>query len=217
MENVVIINLSPRKNGTSAMLAKMCKDYLLTNEKNVETVDLYSHLEDIGTVLHLVDRADTIVVSGPCYINHFPADTIYLLEQMSSHPEILHKQNLYGIIQGGMPYVHTHESGIRTLELFCKDCNINYKGAFVMGLGAMLNGQPLDKLINGKKVKKSYLVFLNNISNGEISPESLYKKAQMKMPAILCKYLVKKMNNTINKELTEKGIDYLQPSPYWKM
>ena len=217
MKNVVIINLSPRKNGTSAMLAKMCKEYLLENEKNVETVDLYSHLEDMGTVLSLLDKADTIVMSGPCYIDHYPADTIYLLEQMSTHPEILHKQNLYGIIQGGMPYVHTHESGIRTLELFCQDCNINYKGAFVMGLGAMLNGQQLDKLINGKKVKKSYLAFLNNISNGEISPESLYKNVQIKMPTIVWKYLAKKMNNTINKELTEKGIDYLQPSPYWKM
>jgi multimeric flavodoxin WrbA len=217
MKNTIIINLSPRKSGTSKMLAMMCYDNLISNGKNVKIVDLYSYLDDIGTILNLIQEADTIVMSGPSYIDHFPADTIYLLEQMSSHREILHGQSVYGMIQGGMPYVHTHESGLKTLELFCKDCNITYKGSFVIGLGAMLNGQPIDKLINGKKVKKSYLIFLNNISDGKYSPESLYKNVQIKLPSIVYKVLANRMNKSINKELLEKEIDFLQPSPYWKM
>lgn len=214
MNRAVIINLSPRKSGTSKMLASMCYDYLIAQKKSVEMIELYSHLNDMDKVFRLIDTADTIMMSGPCYINHFPADTMYLLEQMSAHPEILHNQNLYGVIQGGMPYVHTHESGVKTLELFCWDCNITYKGSFVMGLGAMLNGQSLDKLINGKKVKKSYMTFLNNIAEGEYSKDSLYKSAQIKLPSIVYKGLAKSMNKSISKDLIEKGIDYLQPSPY---
>lgn len=217
MINAVIINLSPRKEGTSAMFAKMCKEYFIAEKKNVEIVDLYPYLDKTDTILELIKEADTIVLSGPCYINHFPADTIFLLEQMINHPEILHGQYLYGIIQGGMPYVHTHESGIRTLELFCNDCNIIFKGAFVMGLGAMLNGQSLDKLINGKKVKKSFLSFLDNIVNGIFSPDSLYKDVQIKMPIFVIKYLSKRMNKSISREFKEKEIEYLQPSPYWEM
>lgn len=217
MKDAVIINLSPRKNGTSKMLAKMCQEHLILKGKTADVIDLYSHLNDIDKVLKRIDKADTIIMSGPCYIDHFPADTIYLLEQINEHPEILHKQSMYGVIQGGMPYVHTHESGVKTLELFCEDCNITYKGSFVMGLGAMLNGQSLDKLINGKKVKKHYMIFLNNIVNDEFSPKALYKKAQIKVPSFIYKFLSKDMNTKINKELAEKGIDYLQPSPYWNM
>jgi hypothetical protein len=217
MYRAIIINLSPRKSGTSKMLAKMCFDYLLVNNKSVEMIDLYPHLNDMDKVFRMIDTADTIVMSGPCYIDHFPADTMYLLEQMSVHPEILHNQNVYGVIQGGMPYVHTHESGVKTLELFCEDCNINYKGSFVMGLGAMLNGKPLDKLLNGKKVKKSFLIFLNNIVKDENSPSTLYKEAQIKLPVFVYKYMSKKMNAKINKDLSEKGVDSLQPSPYWNM
>lgn len=217
MKRAVIINLSPRKSGTSKMLANMCFDYLTANNSSVEIIDLYSHLNDMNKIFSLINTADTIMMSGPCYIDHFPADTINLLEQMSNHPEILHGQNVYGVIQGGMPYVHTHESGVKTLELFCEDCNMKYKGSFVMGLGAMLNGQPLDKLLNGKKVKKNFMIFLNNILKDENSPSSLYKDAQIKLPGLVYKYMSKKMNAKINKDLAEKGIDYLQPSPYLNM
>jgi multimeric flavodoxin WrbA len=200
---------------TSKMLAKMCFDFIFTNNKSVEMIDLYSNLNGMNKVISLIDTADTIIMCGPCYIDHFPADTIYLLEQISMHPEILHNQSVYGIIQGGMPYVHTHESGVKTLELFCYDCNMTYKGSFVMGLGAMLNGQPLDKLLNGKKVKKNFMIFLNNILKNENSSSSLYEEAQIKLPSFIYKYMSKKMNAKINKDLAEKGIDYLKPSPYW--
>ncbi|MEL7609720.1 MAG: hypothetical protein AAGU74_09460 [Bacillota bacterium] len=46
-------------------------------------------------------------------------------------------------IQGGMPYVHTHESGLLMLKAFANKCDVRYKGGFVMGDGAMLNGQPI--------------------------------------------------------------------------
>jgi hypothetical protein len=217
VNKVVIINLSPRTNGTSKMLANMCKDFLSTKGQTVNIVNLYSHLNHIDTVLNLIREADTIIMSGPCYVDHFPADTIYLLEQISTHSEILHNQSVYGMIQGGMPYIHTHESGVKTLELFCEDNNIIYKGSFVIGLGAMLNGQPLDELPNGKKVKRNYLVFLEHVAKGEFSPDSLYKEAQFILPHFVWKLMTKRMNYMINKNLSKKGIDYKQPSPYWKM
>jgi hypothetical protein len=215
MSHVVIINLSPRENKTSNMLASMCSDYLLLHGKKVKLFHLYKAMKQIDSLLMGIEEAATIVFCGPCYINHFPADTIYLLEQINENKTILHNQNMYGVIQGGMPYVHTHESGVKTLELFCEDLKISYKGSFVVGLGAMLNGQKLDKLINGKKVKKNYITFLQHILNGEYSPDKLYQESQIKLPQNIYWLLSKGMNKTINKELEEKGIDYLLPSPYW--
>lgn len=217
MMNTVIINLSPRRNGTSAMLASMCKEALMNNKQQPIIVDLYIHLNNIDKILNKIKEADAIIFCGPCYINQFPADTIYLLESIMKNPNALHGQSVYGIIQGGMPYVHTHVSGLRTLELFCEESNLNYKGGFVMGLGAYLNGKSIDNLPNGKKMKKCFDVFLNHIANGERSPDCVYERAQLKLPGVIYQFLARRMNKSINKDLMERGIDYTSPSPYWNM
>ncbi len=42
--NVLTINLSPRKKGTSAMLLGLCSDYLRNCENQVVHIDLYNHI-----------------------------------------------------------------------------------------------------------------------------------------------------------------------------
>lgn len=116
-----------------------------------------------------------------------------------------------------MPYIHTHESGVKTLALFCKDVSIAYNGSFIIGLGAMLNGQSLDKLINGKKVKKNFSLFLQHILEGSYSPDTLYQNCQIKAPGFIYQMLSKNMNKSINRDLKEQGIDPKQESPYWQL
>jgi hypothetical protein len=194
------------------MLANMCKDFL-----NAEILNLYSNLDSMDYIFQKIREADIIVMSGPSYINTYPADTVYLLEQLKENPDIIHNQSVYGIIQGGMPYVHTHESGLKMLECFCKDCNMVYKGGFVLGFGALLNGNALMKHPNGKKVERLFGEFLQHIANNEESPARLYYEAEMKLPLILLHILVFMMNNKIRRDLKKKGIDYKQSSPYLNM
>ncbi|KNZ41894.1 hypothetical protein [Acetobacterium bakii] len=216
MKKAVIINLSPQKIGTSAMLGKLCLDFLNKKGLQREMIHLYPHLKDLTPVLKAIDGADTVIMVGPCYIDTYPADTVYFLEEIIKDQTILHDQSLYGIIQGGMPYVHTHESGLKMLELFAKECNINYKGGFVIGLGAMLDGQSLDKLPNGKKVNRFFNEFLNHVAKGENSNAALYGNAQLKLPGFVYWAMAKGMNKMIDKELKEKDIDVTLPSPYLK-
>jgi len=216
MKKAVIINLSPKKNGTSAMLGNLCLNFLNKKEHQVEMIHLYPQLKDLTQILNAIDGADTVIMVGPCYIDTYPADTVYLLEEIIKHQTILHGQSLYGIIQGGMPYVHTHESGLKMLELFAQACDLNYKGGFVIGLGAMLDGQPLDKLPNGKKATRFFNEFLNHIAKGENSPPELYGNAQLKLPGIVYRVMAKRMNTMIDNGLKEKGIDVTQPSPYFE-
>lgn len=217
MNQATIFNLSPRKNKTSNMLANTCNNYLLSFGISAKLFHLYDTLDNIDSLLAAIDKSHTIIFCGPSYINHYPADTMYLLEEIYKNQEVLHNQNVYGIIQGGMPYVHTHQSGVKTLELFCEEINISYKGSFVMGMGAMLDGQPLDKLLNGKKVKKNFQVFMENIRKGEFSSDFLYQSCQFKIPRILCKFLAKNMNQSIDKNIKKNGFNPLQASPYWNL
>lgn len=214
--NYIIINLSPRKKGTSNMLTEYFADRLKSEVNVIETCDLYSHLDKMDNLLNKIKASDTIVLIGPCYVDSFPADTINLLMAMSSKEGILHGQSLYGFIQGGMPYIHTHEHGINLLSCFSDKADVNFKGGFVMGGGAILDGKPLDHIIGAKKMVPAVNEFIENIKNNKFSPEELYMNAITKMPALIAKMLAFIMNKMIKKSLKEKGIDYKVPSPYMK-
>ncbi len=214
MQNTVIINLSPRQKGTSDIIANLCKDYLVSKNHKVDYFHLYTNLNKLERIYNSINQADTIIMSGPSYINCFPADTTALLQGILSEQRILHGQKLYGIIQGGMPYAHTHCQGLKTLELFSKEASIQYKGGFVLGFGAILNGRPLDKHPFAKKVVKQFNLFLNHVEKGETSPNSVYEKIEPKIPVILARIMVKGMNKKIEKEANSKGIYDKKYSPY---
>ena len=199
--NVLIINASPRPKGTSAMLAAMCAEHLEKGGLRVERLNLYPSLKNPEALYASVGRADTVVLSGPCYVNTYPADVTAFLEGLAAHPEALKGQRLYGIIQGGMPYAHTHECGLTMLQLFARQCGLKYMGGFVMGLGAMLNGAPIDKLFNAKKVRRLLGVFFDHILKGEPSPRQLYLGAQLKLPAFAARLLAMAANKGIDKQL----------------
>lgn len=214
MKKVVIINLSPRKKGTSMMLANRCREFLSVRDYQVEILHLYPNLKNLSPLLAAINEVQSIIMVGPCYINTYPADTVYLLEELEKNCDVLHGQDLYGIIQGGMPYVHTHESGLKMLELFAGENDLSFKGGFVIGMGAMLNGQPLDKLLNGKKAERGFQYFLENVAKQENSSSELYHQAQLKMPGMVYYLMAKMMNRKIDKERRGKGIGDQVKSPY---
>ncbi len=216
MNKFLLINLSPRKEGTSVTLLNACEQYLDARGFATEVKHLYPSLKDPSAFFDAIAQADTLVLSGPCYINTYPADTLWLLQELAARSELLHGQNVYGMIQGGMPTAHTHASGLSMLELFCKRCGLKYKGGFVMGLGAMLNGQPLSKLFNAKAVLRQLNVFFAHIEKGEVSPSEVYESAMLKWSGLKYRLMCKLINRKMDKDLISIGIDIRQPSPYLK-
>ncbi|MDR0469355.1 MAG: hypothetical protein LBH09_05220 [Peptococcaceae bacterium] len=214
MRNIVAINVSPRKNGTSAILLDKLKIDLEERGDHVLTVHLYDHLQDMETIFDAVQATDTMIICGPCYVNSYPADTTRLLMELAAHPDILHGQNLYGVIQGGMPYAHTHASGLRMLKIFADKVNITYRGGFVMGLGALMDGQSLGVLPNGKKIERQFAIFGGFIHEGAESPDSVYESALLKLPGIVTRILAVIMNRRVDKSFAARGMDAHQPSPY---
>jgi hypothetical protein len=206
MKKIFLINASPRLKGTSFVLLQMCQGFLEGKGHQIKMVYLYQSLNNMDILFKAVEDADILVFSGPCYVNTYPADTIAFLEKLSAYKELLQGKSLYGMIQGGMPYVHTHESGLRVLEIFCKKCNMFYKGGFVMGLGAMLDGQPVTKLPNSKTVIRQLNIFFECISRDEESSRQIYDKAQLKLPGFIYRIMAKKMNQAIDKDLKNRGL-----------
>ncbi|MDO5574260.1 MAG: NAD(P)H-dependent oxidoreductase [bacterium] len=211
MSKVLIINASPRKQGTSTMLCRRIHKKLGGDIK-----ELFDAKTDLQDIIDAVNQAEAIVIAGPCYVNSYPARVTLLLETLQKQPGNCHGQKLYGIINGGMPYVHTHESGLHQLELFAEQCPMHYAGGFVIGIGPMLNGQELEKHMCAKKIVPAFETFTEHIRRQEDSPATLYYDAAMKMPALIAKVMTRKMSNNITKQLASHGFDYNTPSPYYE-
>jgi NAD(P)H-dependent FMN reductase len=214
MKRYLLINASPRPKGTSAMLAGMLEAHLKARGCAVSLLSLYPHLNRLEALVDGFRDADALVVLGPCYVNTFPADTYAALEVLAAHPEAHHAQKIYGVIQGGMPYAHTHRSGLEALRLFAKSCGLSYGGGFVMGLGAMLNGGSLDRLPNAGKVKRQLNAFFDHVAQGEDSPDSVYEKALLHLPTIAWRLMARWANADIDKRQRAHGVRPGQPSPY---
>ncbi len=214
MKHFLLINASPREKGTTALLALTMRAYLLNKGHTVSLMHLYKHLDKADALVQAFRKADTLVVLGPCYINTYPADTYSFLQLIANHTQTHHGQRVYGVIQGGMPHAHTHSSGLAALDCFANACGLPYGGGFVMGMGAMLNGQSLDKLLNAKRVKKQLNVFFEHVEKGENSPEAVYKQAEFRMPGFVLRLMARWINGVLDKELKAHGIEKNQTSPY---
>ncbi len=155
-------------------------------------------------LINKMQKAATIVISGPTYINSYPARLFELLEEVSKNTTFSN-QKLYGIINGGMPYVHTHEHGLSYLSLFAKENNLTWMGGFVLGGGAILDGQPLEKHLNQKKVVPLFDEFIQCIDKGVMASENLYKDSEMPIPRLITHIISKALTYRVTKHLKEYG------------
>lgn len=201
----IIINLSPRQKGTSSMLAEYFAERLKENGQ-VKLERLYSYLDNMQELLSKIKDSESIIFIGPCYVTTFPAETFALLEKMEETADILHGQSMYGMIQGGMPYIHTHECGIKSLKNYADLNNVIFKGGFVMGGGAPLNGRPLEKVIGANKIVPAVNCFIENIKEDNFSPAELYTEAAYKVPKLMARLLLLMMNSQIRKDMRKKGV-----------
>lgn len=204
-----MLNASPRENGTAHMLCKRLEQRL-----NGEYMSLYGKKNHLKTLLEKIKQADTIVLVGPCYVNSFPGQVTELFEYLSEYALELKGKVWYGIIEGGMPYTHTHQSGLKHLEYFCKSCGMSYRGGFILTMAPLLNGSPLEKHKRAKKIVPAFEKFTEAIKTGSISPDSLYEELEQKMSPLVTKCFAYFLSRMMDQQVKKNGLDPKQGSPY---
>lgn len=212
MNEIIVIQCSYRQQGTSSMLSNLLKGM----DERVHIVTITKVLNEYDKFCQQLKECHTLVFIGPCYINTYPADVFFLLKCLQLQPELFHGQKVYGLIQGGMPYIHTHVSGLRSLELFAKTVDLKYCGGFVLGMGALLDGRPLDILPHDRRVKRYLTKFYQGILDGTVQSMQLCESAQLHLPIWVTKILCKKMNSKLLKDAKLNGYDLSKESYYVK-
>lgn len=203
---LLLLCASPRPQGTSMMLLDTLRqtaggDVVLLREGREEEA------------LDAMAAADCWVISGPCYLCGYPGQLISLLERAARRPGVLHGQAVYGIINGGMPYVHTHASGLRTLRLFCEANGLRALGGFVLGGGAGLNGQPLRKHLFSRRMVPAFDTFARRVAAREASPDQLYERAHARLPVFLSRLMTWMLNRLVDRQIRRHGHDPREPFP----
>lgn len=84
MRSDLIVNLSPRAKGASALLAGLCAERLERAGHIVRRAGLHPCLSAPGELCEAIDRADALIFSGPSYINTYPADATALLSALAA-------------------------------------------------------------------------------------------------------------------------------------
>ena len=167
----------------------------------------------LNELILAMQKSETIIISCPCYINTYPARLIELLE-MASLAGGFTGQKLYGIVNGGMPYMQTHQHGLACLRIFAEQNNLLWQGGFVLGVGAMLDGKPLETHLNHKKVVPAFDRFVKYIEAGIPSPDSLYEQAQPAPGKLVTRIFARLLTNMVVKNLKKHGHDPNAPGFY---
>ena len=204
---IMLLCVSPRRKGTSAMLLERIR--VVTGGE----VIFLPQKGSLNEVVLAMRQAETIVISGPCYINTYPARLIELLEAASLAGGFS-GQKLYGIINGGMPYMHTHRHGLTCLQLFATQNQLLWQGGFVLGSGAMLDGRPLEKHMGRKKVVPAFDRFVQHIAAGSPSPDSLYEQAQTAIGSMMTHVFARLLTFMVVRRIKKHGHDPDAPNWY---
>lgn len=204
---LLLLCASPRREGTSAMLLERIR--AVTGGEVV----FLPQKDSLDKLAQAMRQAETIVVSGPSYINTYPARLVELLET-ATRLGGFSGQKLYGIINGGMPYMHTHRHGLSILKLFAEQNMLHWQGGFVLGGGAMLDGQPLEKHMNRKRIVPAYDRFIQHVAEGTPSSDTLYEQAQTPPGRLVTLIFAKLLTFMVEKRIKEYGHDPAAPNWY---
>lgn len=205
-KKILLICASPRKKGTSVMLLKRM-------QQSIGGEILYLYQSEIAEIVRKMQEVDVIVISGPCYINSYPSVVTRLLETAARQSD-WKPTSVYGIINGGMPYIHTHISGLHHLELFCQAVGLKWQGGFVLGGGPILDGQPLEKHPSQKKLVPAFRQFVNHVEANTPSPASLYENAQTGFGPIMTHLVARLLSFATTRRLKKHGHHPDQPRNY---
>ena len=194
--SILILNLSPRRLGTSALLGRLLQEQLGEQTQVWNCLDIESAWDSF---LETARLAETWICIAPCYVNAIPGDAVEVLAKLHQ-AELSRNKYVYAIAQGGMPYAHTHHCCIGNIELFARAMQLRWMGGLLIGGGAIIDGVSLKRLPNAVPVEHCLQKLIACIQHKTKVDSLLSKQAEMKIPGFVARLMCLKMNHTIHKQ-----------------
>ncbi|MCI5123043.1 MAG: hypothetical protein D3925_00840 [Candidatus Electrothrix sp. AR5] len=229
---------SPKINAqsTSAILGghllHKLKKYGWTTEL-ITLQENFLHKKERLNFLASIDRADTIVVASPLYIDSLPYLTTKALELISHHRESAKNRqpkNFLAIINNGLTESYQNAVALAICNNFSMTCGMTWAGGLAMGAGEQLiSGHPLLGFKGFRGTKRPPLFYVAralDIAAAALAEERPVpeKAAQLinKKPVPFISFdfwhwfLVRKGNSLLKNEAVKNGLDIkaMRHQPY---
>jgi multimeric flavodoxin WrbA len=182
---------SPKGPGsTSKSLGTFLLDHL--HEKGFETERIYvypSVKDERGheNLFSAIDHSDILILAFPLYVDSLPSPVIGALEIIAEHRREMDKpkrQSFVAICNCGFPETHQTETALAICRRFALETGMEWAGGLGLGMGAAIDGKPLEKLgFMTRNVRKSLKLTANALASGNPVPqEALDLMAKPFMP-----------------------------------
>jgi hypothetical protein len=139
---------------TSQSVSEYLAERLAERGVQSETMRARSALKsEQGTadMLAAIERADVFVLVFPLFISNLPAMAIRALETIAAHRAERgngdgEQKPFIAICQGGYPEARQSEAALAVCQQFAGEAGFEWAGGLAFGGGAVIGGQPLEKM-----------------------------------------------------------------------
>ncbi|MBN1813476.1 MAG: hypothetical protein JXA14_16685 [Anaerolineae bacterium] len=144
--------------------------------------------QGIADMLAAIERADVFVLVFPLFISNLPAMAIHALEIVAERlGESGRQKPFIAICQGGYPEARQSEAALAVCQQFACEVGFEWAGGLAFGGGAMIGGQPLEKMgWVTKRVRQALDMTAEAIAHGQSVPdEAVRTMAKLLLPTWL--------------------------------
>ena len=209
-KKLLLINGSPRKNGTSYSFArtiKMLAEGFGSDVEIIHAIDYFDGKKEIKSLVEVIAQNDIMAMSAPVYADTLPYQDIWFLEKLADEcANELKGKTFFAIGQCGFPDITRIEPLLDACRFFAEDAGMNWLGGLAYGGGPLINGALLEELgKKGEKITAGFKGALENVLKGEKIDPSSQELITMKIPRIMYWPLTVFLNNNTKKLARQNG------------
>lgn len=217
-QEYLLINMSPRKKGTSASFLRTLLRLALEKGSAAEIVhaiDYFDGRADIADLAPVIARCDTLVLSAPLYVDGLPYPGIWFLEKLyDGFSDTLIGKGLFALGQGGFPHAELLEPLLGQCRIFAVQAGMRWYGGLGHGGGAIIDGQPLESLgKKGKRLTAALGLALEAAAAGQAIPDKAKGLFATKLPRPFLRLIAAHLNRKAKKTAARLGADFAR-RPY---
>lgn len=218
--SIVLINGSPRRNGTSYSFARTLEILAEEDENTATVIHAIDYFDRKASLYHLksiISQSDFIGLVMPMYADTLPYITIWFLEQLSlGFKNELRDKSLFSIVQCGFPEVALCQPAIKSAGFFAEDMGMNWLGGLGVGFGAFINGTLLENYgSRGRKITSAFKHLLQDVFSGNKVSTTVQNLLTPRVPKFLYRPIAFFYNEKIKREAIKKyGIRNLDRHVY---
>lgn len=215
----LLVNGSPRRNGTSGSFARTMKGLLEEKGKHVEIVhvaDLFNKKVSASEFKLLIGRSKSIGLIVPLYVDFLPYMDVQLLEKLhDDYLEDLKGKNFFAVCQFGFPDVTLGKPLLESCRFFAKSTAMKWLGGLAYGGGAIIDGRNLEDIgKSGRKIISGLRLACEKIIMEKEIPNQAQKVITVRIPGFMYRPLAVFLNHRSKKKAKENGIKDIYARPY---